>query len=98
MNRMQEILVVTMEECSEVAIEASKIVRFGYEKSDSLESEIGDLYCMIKILEEEGMINMENVKLCAQAKRNKLKQWSNIFDDEPDDFLSNEIQESLPFV
>ena len=73
----QEILVIFMEECSEAAIEASKILRFG-KGATLLESEIGDLTCMIQLLEEQGVIDMNNVLACADAKRNKLKTWSNL--------------------
>ena len=98
MNRKEEILIITMEECSEVAIEASKMIRFGYEKNDRLEAEIGDLYCMIKLLEKEGVIDMRNVELCADAKMEKLKSWSNIFDD-PEEPVSKEVEEELlPFM
>ena len=78
MDKTQELLTILMEECAEVSIEASKIIRFGYSKSSSLESEVGDLYCMIKLLEENQLVNMDNVKLCADAKREKLKKWSNL--------------------
>lgn len=77
MQKDQEILVIFMEECSEAAIEASKILRFG-KGTTLLESEIGDLTCMIQLLEEQGVIDMNNVLACADAKRNKLKTWSNL--------------------
>ena len=73
----QEALIIFMEECNEAAIEASKILRFG-KGADLLESEIGDVMCMIKILEETGMVDMNNVLACADAKRTKLKTWSNL--------------------
>lgn len=77
MQKDQEMLVIFMEECSEAAIEASKILRFG-KGTTLLESEIGDLTCMIQLLEEQGVIDMNNVLACADAKRNKLKTWSNL--------------------
>ena len=77
MQKDQEMLVIFMEECSEAAIEASKILRFG-KGATLLESEIGDLTCMIQLLEEQGVIDMNNVLACADAKRNKLKTWSNL--------------------
>ena len=74
-----EILTITMEECAEVVKECSKIQRFGLNpKQNMLELEIGDLMCMIDILEEHGMIDMSQVKLASKSKRNKLKQWSNL--------------------
>jgi hypothetical protein len=38
-----------MEECAEVQIEASKLMRFPENSSDNLEKEIGDLMCMVDI-------------------------------------------------
>lgn len=74
-----EILTITMEECAEVIKECSKIQRFGLNpKQNMLELEIGDLMCMIGILEENGMIDMDQVTIAAKSKRNKLKQWSNL--------------------
>lgn len=80
MSQEQELLTILMEECSEVAIEAAKIMRFGDANTncDTLESEIGDLMCMIKLLEERRMIKMDNVEHCMDAKREKLKKWSNL--------------------
>ena len=74
-----ELLTITMEECSEVIKECSKIQRFGLTPNKNmLELEIGDLMCMIEILEEYGMIDLEQVKMAARGKREKLKQWSTL--------------------
>ena len=66
-----------MEECAEVTVESSKIIRFngGF---DRLEAELGDMMCMMEILVEKGLIKTENIGQYSQAKRLKLKQWSNI--------------------
>jgi len=74
-----ELLTITMEECAEVIKECSKIQRFGLTPDKNmLELEIGDLMCMIEILEEYGMIDLEQVKMAARGKREKLKQWSTL--------------------
>lgn len=78
MDQKQELLTILMEECAELAVEASKVIRFGYEKSDRLESEVGDVLCMIQLLQDYGLVNMDNSYLCAEAKREKLKKWSNL--------------------
>ncbi len=77
LSERDEMLVILMEECSELAIEASKILRFN-KGNQLLESEAGDLLCMLQLLEEKGYIDWGNVSLCASAKREKLKQWSNL--------------------
>lgn len=79
-DERQELLTILMEECAEVSIEAAKIMRFGQKQTryDKLESEVGDLMCMLQLLEEKGLVDRENVSLCATAKRNKLKEWSTL--------------------
>ena len=78
LTERDELMVILMEECSEVAIEAAKMIRFGYENNQKLESEVGDLMCMLNLLYEHGLIDWENVDDCADAKREKLKKWSNL--------------------
>ena len=78
LDERDELMVILMEECSEVAIEASKMIRFGYDNSQKLESEVGDLMCMINLLHEHDLISWNNVEACSDAKREKLKQWSNL--------------------
>jgi NTP pyrophosphatase (non-canonical NTP hydrolase) len=83
-----EILNITLEECAEVTQAISKIFRFGFdsrypslESKDNkahLEEEIGDLLCMIKILEEKGIIDENVVAAAMYNKREKLAKWSNI--------------------
>lgn len=75
MTEEQELLVIFMEEAAEASMEASKLLRFG---KSQLESEIGDLMCMITLLEEQGHIDMRTVMMCSDAKREKLKKWSNL--------------------
>ena len=72
-----EILTILMEESAETTVEASKIIRFdgGFER---LEAELGDLMCMMEILIEKGFVKKENIGQYSQAKRLKLKQWSDI--------------------
>lgn len=78
MDQTQELLTILMEEAAEVTVEASKIIRFQPSGYQTLESEIGDLMCMIELIAENGFIDMENVAMCAAAKREKLKKWSNL--------------------
>lgn len=76
----QELLTVLMEECSEVSIEASKIIRFGDSQNNlkNLEKEIGDLMCMVELLLENNMISVEKIEERSKIKREKLKIFSNI--------------------
>jgi hypothetical protein len=81
-NEMTELLVISMEECSECAIELSKIIRFGNseENSNRLKKEICDLLCMIDLLKKYNVISINNLEQeqLIQAKLNKLKVYSNL--------------------
>lgn len=79
MDHQQELLTIVMEECAEVIRECSKIQRFGLTpERNMLESEIGDLMCMIKLLTENKIIDTEKVYEASAKKREKLKKWSNL--------------------
>ena len=76
-----ELLVIFMEECAEASVEASKVIRFASDTSTSippLEREVGDLLCMVELLKEYNLINSEAVEKAKEAKREKLKKWSNL--------------------
>jgi NTP pyrophosphatase (non-canonical NTP hydrolase) len=79
-NKQQEILTITMEECAEVIVECSKIKRFGSmpDNIKNLEKEIGDLMCMVMLLEEAKLIDIKSVEKAIANKRTKLKKWSNL--------------------
>jgi NTP pyrophosphatase (non-canonical NTP hydrolase) len=78
LDERDELMVILAEECSEVAIECAKMIRFGYDSNQKLESEVGDLMCMLNLLHEHDLISWNNVDACAEAKREKLKTWSNL--------------------
>jgi len=79
-DEKEELLVIFMEECAEASVEASKVIRFGRndEEVGSLAREVGDLVCMINLLEEYGLINRNQINQYALAKKEKLKKWSNL--------------------
>ena len=81
-----EVLAITQEECAEVVQAISKVMRFGLEgeyngttNKSRLEEEVGDLMCMLQLLEEKGYVDWSLVSLHAARKKEKLKKWSNIF-------------------
>ena len=79
-DEKEELLVIFMEECAEASVEASKVIRFGRndEEVGSLARVVGDLMCMINLLEEYGLINRNQINQYALAKKEKLKKWSNL--------------------
>jgi len=84
-----EVMDILQEECAEVIQAVSKIRRFGIDNvkpgkpktnREHLEEELGDLYAMIDILQELDIVSWANIEKAAEAKREKLKTWSNIFE------------------
>ena len=87
-DQTKEVMDILQEECAEVIQAISKISRFGLDNlkpgkpktnREHLEEELGDLYAMIEILQELDVVSWTNIELAAEAKREKLKKWSNIF-------------------
>jgi NTP pyrophosphatase (non-canonical NTP hydrolase) len=81
----REIMLIAQEECAEVTQAISKVFRFGMDavhnertNKDRLEEEIGDLICMLQMMEERNLIDWTRVSVAAERKRTKLKTWSNI--------------------
>jgi hypothetical protein len=84
---MNETLVILQEEAAEVIHAISKIHRFGIDNHnpitgesslETLHKELGDLQCMINLCIEQGIIKSLRLQHYAQAKREKLKIYSNI--------------------
>ena len=84
MTRLEEILIVTMEECGELTQACSKVIRSNGKKKyiKDLQDEIGDVMCMIEILKMASLISDDQISERMEVKRNKLIKWSNIFNGE----------------
>jgi len=89
MDREREILSITQEECAEVVQAISKCFRFGLDNvkpgkpktnREHLEEELGDLLAMITLCHDFGIVGFEQVMIAKDAKLEKLRQWSNIYD------------------
>jgi NTP pyrophosphatase (non-canonical NTP hydrolase) len=94
LNTLQQLMIITAEECGELTQMCSKTVRkFNtIEEANSkllnattnrqkLIEEAGDVYCMLKLMEEHGMFTMADLEDRAEVKRNKLKRWSNLINE-----------------
>jgi NTP pyrophosphatase (non-canonical NTP hydrolase) len=83
---MTEGFVILQEECAEVTQAVCKAFRFGLDskhddgptKKEELETEIGDLLCIIDILIEKAILSDSVINGARKAKREKLKKWSNL--------------------
>jgi hypothetical protein len=88
-DRQEEIMLIAQEECAEVIQAISKCFRFGlndvYEGKTNLqrlEEELGDLKCMIDLMEESRIISGTNILCATLSKRERLRKWSNVFNQE----------------
>jgi NTP pyrophosphatase (non-canonical NTP hydrolase) len=85
----KQILLIAQEECAEVTQAISKVFRFGIGAEyngqtnyQRLTEEVGDLLCMIDLMMETNIVDGDAVYKASLQKRNKLQQWSNVFDNE----------------
>ena len=83
-NSQTEILNILQEECAEVIQAVSKIRRFGEESNlVGFIQELADLQCMINLCFEFDIVGEEDaLDKLIDAKRDKLKVYSNIFEEE----------------
>jgi NTP pyrophosphatase (non-canonical NTP hydrolase) len=88
-SKEKEVMDILQEECAEVIQAVSKISRFGIDNfkpgkpktnREHLEEELGDLLAMVDIMLEQGIVEWGNLELAKKAKTEKLKKWSNIYE------------------
>ena len=88
-DKQKEILLIAQEECAEVIVAISKVFRFGFDSRwpeggvdnrSRLTEELGDLMAMVKLMDENGIINLEELSKAGERKITKLKTWSKIYD------------------
>ena len=87
MNKTEELMVITMEECGELVQACSKAIRRGemFKNSDSevkFKEECGDVFCMLELLVENGFVTWQEIANRSEVKREKLKKWSKLIDKE----------------
>jgi NTP pyrophosphatase (non-canonical NTP hydrolase) len=80
-SKTEEALDILQEECAEVIQVVSKIKRFGMKSNqEKLVQEIGDVYCMMQIIQDLDIIEWEDVLVAAKNKEDKLKVWSKLYE------------------
>lgn len=85
MKKLNELMVITMEECGELVQACSKSIRRNEYSSDKIVEEVGDVYCMIELMIENELITWDQLLERADVKRNKLKKWSKLIDDQSEE-------------
>lgn len=83
-KKVEETLVITMEECGELIQACSKYIRTKGRARyrQNLRDEVGDVMCMIEILKMAGLVTDEQIQTRMEDKKKKLEKWSSIFEDE----------------
>ena len=78
----QELIIITAEECGELIQACSKALRRQDLDDENLRNEIGDVMCMIELLQEWDVVSWTEIEDRIQEKREKLKIWSELIDEE----------------
>lgn len=80
---------ILQEECAEVIVEVSKCRRFGLnsthyktniEHSKMLALEVGDVLALVDILVDQGVLDVNELAVAKENKKEKLKKWSKIYE------------------
>ena len=81
-------MVITMEECGELAQVCSKVLRsrsqLGFISDKNLvklQQEVADVRSMMDLMYIFGLLDHEATNKGIEAKREKLKKWSDLIDD-----------------
>ena len=89
MDKTTEALFILAEEFGEVVQEVCKIQRFGLttesfnsgiSHQSTLEKEVADVLAMVDILIDQGILSRNKLDIGKQLKFNKLKKWSNLYE------------------
>ena len=87
MDKLEQLMIITMEECGELIQVCSKVLRkratqgkVPEETSDKLEAEVADVLCMIELMKENKLIFDDGLEAGIERKRNKLKTWSDLIE------------------
>jgi NTP pyrophosphatase (non-canonical NTP hydrolase) len=75
----EEIVTILAEECAELIQEIMKMKRKNNYASSPFMNEVADVLLMIDLAKQAGLISEEQLAIRTAFKRNKLKQWSNLF-------------------
>jgi NTP pyrophosphatase (non-canonical NTP hydrolase) len=94
LNTLQQLMIITAEECGELVQQCSKTVRKFSTVEQALEDneravvnrinlveEAGDVLCMIELMVEHGLLTNQELSARVNVKREKLKTWSTLIND-----------------
>jgi len=90
MEKLTELMIITMEECGELTQACSKLLRkqdFAKKQNvysiledskQELTKEVADVMCMIELLHEYDLISYTDIEERILEKKKKLKKWSSL--------------------
>ena len=86
-NKLQQLMTISMEECGELTQQCSKIMR-KYKYFDDIEEdqkhklieEAGDVYCMLRLMVEHKLCKWIDLEDRANVKKKKLEKWSDLIE------------------
>ena len=78
MEKLEELMVITMEECGELIQECSKSIRMQTFDRDELKEELCDVMCMLELMVENKILTRSELSNGANLKKMKLMKWSNL--------------------
>ena len=99
MDKITQLMVITMEECGELTQVCSKLLRKRHtdkEISDEtigkLTSEVADVMTMIELMTEHGLLKHDDIVDGIERKRDKLRRWSDLIPERQtwQEILANE--------
>ena len=83
MDKITQMMVITMEECGELVQACSKAIRKDNHRDNQLlKEEIGDVYAMIQLLVKFDIVSWDELDERVKVKNKKLSKWSELIDDE----------------
>mgnify|MGYP001379530987 CR=1 FL=1 len=92
MDKLSELMIITMEECGELTQACSKVLRKRENQQITREpskqslvdltKEVADVMCMIDLMKEQGLVNDFDLMQGVKSKRDKLKIWSKLIKGE----------------
>lgn len=98
-NKLQQLMIITMEECGELTQVCSKVLRKNSELTNVDERDIvkvieeaGDVYCMLELMVEHKLLTWDDLIARADVKRTKLQKWSDLIEKVCDSEHGGELQ------
>ena len=80
MEKLIELMIITMEECGELTQACSKVLRTDFKDHalQDLKQEVADVVCMIELMKKNGLVNDADIVQGIQNKMEKLEIYSNL--------------------